>query len=530
MLKKFFLGEDNKFNISVNAVILFLITFIGASLNLNYGHECINDDYCLYIGQAAALVNGSLDSFIKDNAYITSHSWMGMSQVVASWGFPLMLAAVMKLGGGFMQFKMIGVVSLCFCVILVYLLSLRRSNRWTAFTAAMFVALSAELIVDTSNKVLSDIPYCMFALLGLYIVDLLGSAPTIKYEYIYATLLGICAAYASEVRSNGHFIILTFACLALVALLSDKYRCFGCFKNPQWNVHLGPSAVAIAVYVMCLSVIRVTLPSNFGSFHMFSKFSISSVSFFCEQNFWAMKQTLFQSVDGVASYLIYAAFMYLVLYGYVYVFRKNSSLFIYCVTSFALYMVWQYFEGARYLYSVMLALLPVAASGFNEMREHRSRYCRVIAMGAWAVIGFYFLWIAGDCYQNVIVNHRECDHGPLTADSIDIHQYIRANTSKTDIFFYEKPRILYLFTERLGFMPKVPPNEPESVSCIPLANYVMTSRYLPGSCLLERDIEANIVNAYLEKKYNCTLKQCYRNASYKIWKVVPVANSQNSAH
>ncbi|MCR4784591.1 MAG: phospholipid carrier-dependent glycosyltransferase [bacterium] len=530
MLKKFFLDEDNKVNVSINAVILFLVTLIGASLNLHYGHECINDDFCLYIGQASAFLDGSLDNFIRDNAYITSHSWMGMSLVMASWGFPLMLAAVMKLGGEFMHWKMIGVVSLCFCVVLVYLLALKRSDRWIAFTAAMFVALSSELVVGTANKILSDIPYCMFALLGLYLLELMGSTQNRKHEYTFAVLLGVCAAYASEVRSNGHFIIFTFVSLAFAVLLANKYRCFALLKNSLWNVHFGPFITAIAVYMACLVGIRLMLPSNFESFHMFSKFRLSAVPFFCAKNFCAMGQTLFQMMDEIPSYLIYFIFIYLVLYGYTYTFRKNSSIFIYSVASFTLYVVWQYFEGARYLYSVMLASLPVAASGFNEMKEHHSRSCRVIAVAAWALLCFYLLWIGCNCYQNVVVNHREYNYGSFTADSGDIYRYIIENTSKNDIIFYEKPRLLYLCTGRLGFIPKVPSNEPENISAIPLANYVLTTNYIPGSYNLEMDIEANRVNMYLEKKYKCTLKRCYKNASYNMWKVVPIASSPNPAH
>ena len=522
MLKSFFLGEDNKANIFINAIIAFAATLIASVLNLHHGHEIMIDDFCQYIMQAGALLNGSIDDFIKANSYIISHSWMGMGMTVYPWGFPLMIAVVMKLGGGFMQWKMIGVLCLCLCAVFVYLLALKRSNRWIALLAALFVAFDYELVVTAANRILSDIPYCMLTLLGLYSMELMGRAETRKREYVYAAILGFSASYASETRSNGYLIMATFICAVGLAMLADRFKKFEWLKQVQWRVHAGSFLTAWGVYLAVVLSFRLLFPGNFGSFYMFQKFSVYNIVTISDINFWSIRNNLFLSVDENATYVIYAAFVLLFLCGCAYKFYQNFIMLFYCAGTFCLYMIWQYLDdnSARLLYSLALCMIPVAVSGLNWLREQKDINYKLAVVAASVVLFIAMLRVFGDGYKNVCVNQRECAVGAFTNDSLGLYDYIKQHTKESDVILFEKPRLLYWCTGRLCFLPQ---SFYGNLVEIPKADYLLTIQGFPCSMSFLNNFA--YAEKFLEVNCHCRLQQCYANATYTMWKVIVESES-----
>ncbi len=522
MLKDFF--KNSKVSTFVSALFVFFVAFIGSLINLHYGHDYINDDFSQYIMQAAALIDGSssIESFIKANDYIISHSWVGLGFTVYPWGFPLILAAVMKFGGGFMQLKMIEVVSFCGCAVIVYLLALKRGNRWTALVAALFVAFNYEFTVKAVNRILSDLPYCLFTLLSIYFMESMGEAETKRKEYIYAVLLGLSVAYACEIRSNGYMLVATFFCAVCVASLVNRYK-FECLKKIRWNVHLGPSLIFFVVCAVGIFTFRATLPGNLGSLYMFEKFRVFNIAPMGEINFWSMKDILFHSTDKVVLYILYAAFIALFLYGCIYSFQKNFIVLFYSISTFGLYMIWQYIDldGVRLLYSVILLSVPVASGGFEIIREHKGY--RVAVFATCVLLAFSALDIFASGYKNIYTDHRNFGVGAFTKDSLEVYEYIRTNTKQEDIIFFEKPRLIYLYTGRLGFMPQNFFNELDKIAKV---DYVLTSREFKPDVQFAQLFKEGVINKLLNEKYNVILEKRYENATYVLWKVVPCGRSK----
>ena len=113
--------------------------------------------------------------------------------------------------------------------------------------------------------------------------------------------------------------------------------------------------------------------------------------------------------------------------------------------------------------------------------------------------------------------------GAFTKDSLEVYEYIRTNTKQEDIIFFEKPRLIYLYNGRLGFMPQNFFNELDKIAKV---DYVLTSREFKPDVQFAQLFKEGVINKLLNEKYNVILEKRYENATYVLWKVVPCGRSK----
>jgi hypothetical protein len=88
--------NENKYFWELAIIIgLFIIT---ASLILNYDHKW-GGDFSAYIMQADALLNHSVQQYLKENSFIVFNSNVVVGPSAYPWGYPLVLLPVYSLFG-----------------------------------------------------------------------------------------------------------------------------------------------------------------------------------------------------------------------------------------------------------------------------------------------------------------------------------------------------------------------------------------------------------------------------------------------
>ena len=434
---------------------LCLITFLASFMNLRNGHEW-GGDFSQYIAQGRAVCQGTVPEFRRDNLFIIENSSEGLGMPVYSWGFPLLLSLFMKLGAdSIFLMKFSGVLSLCVCVAAVYLMSAKKAGRPAAVTVSLLAALSPELL-GASDQIMSDLPYSAFALLSLLFMEKLGymkpeekrgNKSAGRTMVLTAALTGFFSLYATEIRSNGYALILTFICGLLLAQLKDRIIFT---KNILWKPGMISSFTVFAVYGAGLILFRLILPGSPESSSMFGRNFLSVMLVNTERNLFVMRK-LFALNDVYASYIFFFCFLCLALAGFIACFEKNFLAAIYCAGSFFLYMIWPYDQGMRFLYSIALLMLPAAASGFGLIAR------KTFSGRVTAALSFFLIFLAlMNAVHGGIRNiraKRTMEHGAYSADAEDIFGYISENTGKDSVIMFKKPRVLYFRTGRPGFTP-----------------------------------------------------------------------------
>jgi hypothetical protein len=61
------------------------------------------------------------------------------------------------------------------------------------------------------------------------------------------------------------------------------------------------------------------------------------------------------------------------------------------------------------------------------------------------------LYISRATYQSIVFNRTQVREGPYSADSVELFDYIKQNTKRSDAIIFFKPRVLTLYTDRRSF-------------------------------------------------------------------------------
>lgn len=144
-------------------------------------------DFSEYIAQARAIVTGTIDVQVRNNAYIIENSPPFLGDVVYPWGFPFLLAPFYALFGKNLFFLKLPVL-LCFffSVLLCNLLFRKHFSFFQAELATLFVAVNPTLIFFC-NQPLSDVPFLCFSLMTLILCEALFFSADKKTQLLAGT-------------------------------------------------------------------------------------------------------------------------------------------------------------------------------------------------------------------------------------------------------------------------------------------------------------------------------------------------------
>ena len=452
----------------VYALLCAILCLIPAVLMIYPGHVW-GGDFSQYIAQARALATGSVESWYEKNMFIISHSGKGLGSTVYPWGLPFILAPLYALFGEWIfVFKLVEILFLAGSVFALYLFFEKKTNKRTAFILALLVGLNPVYIRST-DSVLSDIPCMFFSILAVIYVEkhLKESVSPLKS----AVLSGFFIFCAVQMRSMALSLLVALICYETVSFLwgafgagiLSKMKAFtgrelgsGLYYAKKWPYHLIPYAVFLAG--TCL--VDVMLPKAGESYKDYFHLSLAGI-----KTMWSRYYAEFYQFLG----RFFGIFLILAVLGMVCFIVSEFYLATYVLGTFCMLLIYEYYQGARFLFSLVPFLFLFSYYGVEAVsRRTKSKLFHYSAMvGAVIVLAFYISDVGRD------ISFRQKIDRPVDAYSKDaeaVYDFIAGSIDKESVVYFFKPRVLYLKTDVYSY---ILPNGTEPSAALDGADYLL---------------------------------------------------------
>ena len=426
-------------------IVIALIAVIGVFYvsTIRQGHGW-GDDFAMYVHHAVNIVEKIPYS---DTGYIYNSYELAISGPKAVPPiFPLMLAPIYKLFGlNFTAFKIEIILCFLFALFFIYLV-LRKELSFKYLIALLAVMGLSPFFWHIKDSVMSDFPFLFFAFLSLFLIirasnnNLLG-----KKQWLYGILIGFCSYLAYGARVVG---IVLPACLVCYELLKIKTA----EGRPPKNLHAVwgglPSAVFIALAVFALLAVGQALivSSDTSYFNQFGSFGYQTV---IKSFLISAKALIFFWGDYPQAVCLGFVVAFLALCGFVCRLKKKkiSVLEIFLILFVLIIGLWPTNQGIRHLMPIIPLFLFYCFYFLQEIAEVRPRGAlRGLTMLIFPLILLgisltYFNYYTSDSFGPI-------KEGPFKKESQELFSYIKQNTQPDDVFIFNKPSAMALFTLR----------------------------------------------------------------------------------
>ena len=448
-----------RFSNGIVALILTTITLILCALKIS-DEQYIMGDGAGYIAQAIALAQGTTAQYIADNTLMmTKCDWI-FGPTAYPWGYPALLAIMYKIFSfNIFALKSVGIICYALFVGIFYIFCANRLPKIYAIFATLLFVLNPFLTFLSANAIFSDIPFLLFGFCALIVLaKLFGESTQMGGGKIYAIVGGILMLFASLIRING-FVILCALIVMHGLLLANRFapnlfkakilKPFSKIDSPySWKIH----AIPYVIFIVGFAINSIALSSG-GSGHFGALANISAQTIL--HNLKAIDFGGFISLEtGVDSAIVWACVPFIALGIYANFKRSesNATIFymIFVCGFFALLLLWVAFER-RFVFVPLPFLIFWSFSGFAFVKQRLFGYL-VVALSVLILINFAWLNARGILFAKSNVAEDDA----FSAESKQMYEFISHNVPKNAIIITFKPRIIYLTTQRLGFLsPKV---------------------------------------------------------------------------
>ena len=215
--------------------------------------------------------------------------------------------------------------------------------------------------------------------------------------------------------------------------------------------------------------------------------------------------------SGAARTLLFVLLAALALGGYVRCLRSRLTVReLFGPLYFALIVVWPVAGGdQRFLLPLLPLFLLYTLHGVDFLREK----ARFIAIPAVALPALVLASYLGHYTQLDFGPRRE---GVTKAESLEFFQYVKAATSRDDVFIFQKPRALALLAERRAAAPYTPRSDEEFWSYLDdvSATHLVVCRVFRES--------AAVLQPFVER-HGDRLREEFRNADFVVYRILPRA-------
>jgi len=224
------------------------------------------DDFALYLRQARAVFAGNTAEVVADNRFAVANSDPLFSPDAYPWGFPLLLAPLVRLWGlDYERLKLVEVAVLCLGFVLIHGVVRRRTNAVVAWFVVATLGLSSAYLAHTGN-LLSEYPHLLAVVTTIWFLDrTLDSATWFDAARWRLVVLGLLAAVAFNVRREGVVLVGVFA-VAQAFDLTDRWRARGRLGLPRlplvWRSEWLTLVTPYAAFLAAAGAFQVLLPTT----------------------------------------------------------------------------------------------------------------------------------------------------------------------------------------------------------------------------------------------------------------------------
>lgn len=415
-------------------------------------------DFSLYISHARNLSEGRP---YADTGYIVNPYARSLSPATYPPLFPLLLAPLYgKFGLDFSMLKLPGI--LCFAATIPFLFCLFRRDL-PAAQSMLAAGLWAcwPFILWFKDSVLPDLVFTLLWVLALWMLRVAYDEPPARRAWPRSILIGIVCYAAYATRSAG--IILPAAIVTYDLLRRRK---------------VGGSALGIVATFCVLAIcqnLMIHSDTSYLQMFVFAPFKTIKIYLYVVSSVFSTATAGWlrwvRYIATLPAFLLSCAGFTLNLRR----FRSPTELAI--AMYLVLLLLWSSGAGTRYIIPVIPFFFFYIVVALNALRS--------------SVSPRFALWLGGIFMTSVLVCYvaedrnfrpRRVEGGISTAGFAELCSYIGAGTKSTDVFIFQNPRVLSLYTRRQASV--YPENgDPELVwSYIQKihARYVIDTDFLEG--------------------------------------------------
>lgn len=480
----------NKIKDPVIIFILLISLALGTS-TLTRGHEW-GDDWASYVMQAQSILNGDMDEFVERNAFTIFESSVQIGPVAYPWGYPLTLVPVLLLRGVHpLTLKLPALFFFMGFLLCFYLLTETRLTRTERLLLVSLFAFNPALI-RSLDYIISDIPFLFSVFFALWLMERAEAQPQVKSQ----VLLGAGIFLSFFFRTTGIILLASYLAWQGWRFLTDHLRRRDIFVNAM---------VVSGVFLSLWALSSLIFPGGQGSyFRQLAGLTPEILRSNLVNYFYLFVQFFDPNAAAAWTYLYYLLVVFFLLGVWT---RRHADqiLMVFFMFYFVVMLIWPEWQGIRFIFPLIPLFIYFAFQGMlAAIRKLPERY---LSFGRWlnfllwgALAGIFLLTSASHAYAN-LANERRIN-GPFESFSMEMYDYVRANTPPDSVIVFFKPRALRLFTDRDAIM---------SIECdrLLLGDYVILHKNWEYSQILPGDIE------------NCRLplKLVYENRKYLVYEL-----------
>lgn len=455
-MKKVIPNSKNKFEY-VGIITILLGALVLACFRVHDGHEW-GDDFAGYICQGLSLIDNTQKETIGIMEIICSKSDPILGPGNYPWGYPLLLAPLLRLFGiNFILFKVTNIVFFLVSLFAILKLACVHLPKDVAILFLCLIAFNPVYLARI-DVISPHLPFLFFSTISIFFIDKIfrKTDEENKNAYILAGIFSVCSFYT---RTNGVILVLAVICVTLFRVLFARIKSR---KNSDSRFEIQIPRLKYLLFYFGIFIIGYIL---YRVLFYESEFDYSTVNSSLQtkdfiqnisDNISAYVKVLgrFLGAENVVVNTIILVIIMSFIVGSIVLIFNDTVLLVYTWGTIAALVIVPYNGGARYLIDIFPIIGIICLKTIIHIKDLYFKHTHSLVN---IIICIVMLWISVSMIVNDIsysrdtVTGRNSTNQAATEDAYDMYEYIENKTDSNDVFSFAKPRALYLFTGRKAF-------------------------------------------------------------------------------
>lgn len=340
---------------------------------------------------------------------------------------------------------------------------------------------------DFKDNILADFPFLLFSYSSLFLWNHIDPSGGMKSRN--PIFLGVLCYLAYGTRGIGIVFPISFIIYDLI-----RFKRLTC-----------PCALVLGTFLPLALLQSVLEPSQTSYISQF-EINPGSVLQNLRGYFFSFSLIWDNGYSRIIKFIVFVVFSMFSLYGFLTKVRgKLTLLEIYLILYLMVIIVWPSFQGPRFLIPLFPLYIYYAFVGLQKMTTGKRDIIKS------AIIITLMITIFG----SYLAKYTQMDFGPikegiLKRETVELFEYIKAETSKEDVFVFWKPRVLSLFTGR----PASCYHETERDEDLRTYFKRIGARYIIESLYWDEPYFRNYIRRSLQN-----LELVYHNSDFRVFKI-----------
>lgn len=470
-------------------IILLVFSFILFCpllfLNIRHDHDW-GGDFAQYLSQADNIAHFKA---MDKTGYLFNAEYSSLGPEAYPPGFPLIIAPMTHLFGN--QTTPYNYLLSCFiiaCAILSVFLLKKRIGAFSAIILSIVIYYNPYFI-QLKSEIIADIPFTLLVL-GFILITFESKEFSLR-KWIFA---GILAGFAASTKSTGNtlFIALFVFLLQQIVISLMKHNTFGeVFKN------IKPIILSIIIGIVLTLLLSLTFSHRLHtSSSYFYTFNISELSYkIIGDNLFYYSEilrTFFMETKSTELWfgtLFGAAVLTFSITGLIISFNKKPDIKEwFTVAYFGILLIYPYqHSGFRFLIPIAPLIIYYASTAVIQLKPGKGGIVLVV------IIGVIMMFQYNPQIQKIQDSVDVIQEGPYLPHVVEGFEKIKELTNSEDIIVFNKPRVLYRYTQRssMSHKPESSTLEMEQQYSVYQPNYFLLYSGLPDPSLEKYILEKN---------------------------------------